>query len=126
MKEYIKKVVEGHNLTREEAALAMDSIMRGDATPSQIAALLVALHTKVETIDEITGFAQAMREHSIKIFPKRENLVDTCGTGGDFSGTFNISTVSAIVASAAGVAIAKHGNRSISSPCSTARRASRR
>ena len=93
MKEAIKKVVSGKNLTREEAAIAMDTIMQGNATPSQIAALITALHTKGETIDEITGFAQKMREHAINIHPVAKNLVDTCGTGGDISGTFNISTV---------------------------------
>ncbi|MCX5751543.1 MAG: anthranilate phosphoribosyltransferase [Candidatus Saganbacteria bacterium] len=120
LKPHIKKVVEGHNLTREEAGLAMDLIMQGNATPSQIAALLVALHTKGESIDEITGFAEKMREHATNIYPHTPNLVDTCGTGGDHSNTFNISTVSAIVAAAAGVPIAKHGNRSISSRCGSA------
>lgn len=120
LKQYIKKVVEGHNLTREEAGLAMDNIMQGNATPSQIAALLVALHTKVESIEEITGFAEKMREHATKIFPRTEGLVDTCGTGGDHAGTFNISTIAAIVAAAAGVPIAKHGNRSVSSRCGSA------
>ncbi|MBU0629622.1 MAG: anthranilate phosphoribosyltransferase [Candidatus Margulisbacteria bacterium] len=116
----IKKVVDGHNLTREEAALAMDAIMRGDATPSQIAALITALHTKGESVDEITGFAEKMREHSVKIFPHSKNLVDTCGTGGDHAGTFNISTIAAFIAAGAGVAIAKHGNRSITSRCGSA------
>jgi anthranilate phosphoribosyltransferase len=120
IKESIKKVVDGHNLTREEAGLTMDTIMRGDATPSQIAALITALHTKGESIDEITGFAEKMREHAVRIFPHTKNLVDTCGTGGDHSGTFNISTISALVAAGAGVAIAKHGNRSISSRCGSA------
>jgi anthranilate phosphoribosyltransferase len=120
LKGYIKKVVDGHNLTRQEAALAMDTIMQGGATPSQIAALLVALHTKGESVDEITGFAEKMREHATHIFPHSQNLVDTCGTGGDLAGTFNISTISAIVAAAAGVPIAKHGNRSISSRCGSA------
>lgn len=120
MKNAIKKVIDGKNLTREEASIAMDTVMQGNATPSQIAALLVALHTKHETIDEITGFAEKMREHAINIHPRAENLVDTCGTGGDVSGTFNISTVSALVAAGAGVSIAKHGNRSISSKCGSA------
>lgn len=115
IKPYIRKVVEGHNLTREEAALAMDLIMEGHATPSQIAALLVALHTKGESVEEITGFAEKMREHAVNIFPRATDLVDTCGTGGDASGTFNISTLAAIIAAAAGVPIAKHGNRSITS-----------
>ncbi|MBN3032890.1 MAG: anthranilate phosphoribosyltransferase [Candidatus Saganbacteria bacterium] len=116
----IRKVVAGHNLTREEAGIAMDTIMQGNATPAQIAALLVALHTKGESIDEITGFAEKMREHAVHIFPRARDLVDTCGTGGDRSGTFNISTVAAIVAAAAGVPIAKHGNRSMSSRCGSA------
>lgn len=98
----------------------MDTIMRGDATPSQIAALLTALRIKGETIDEITGFAEKMREHATNIYPSAKNLVDTCGTGGDVSGTFNISTVSALVAAGAGVIVAKHGNRSVSSRCGSA------
>ena len=120
IKESIKKVVAGHNLTREEAPLTMDTIMKGEATPSQIAALLVALHTKVESIEEISGFAEKMREHSVRISPKTKNLVDTCGTGGDHSNTFNISTAAGLVAAGAGVAIAKHGNRSVSSKCGSA------
>jgi anthranilate phosphoribosyltransferase len=120
IKESIKKVVEGHDLTREEAGLTMDTIMRGDATPSQIAAFITALRMKGETIDEITGLAEKMREHADKIYPRAERLVDTCGTGGDLSGTFNISTVSALVAAGAGVVVAKHGNRSVSSRCGSA------
>lgn len=120
IKEAIKKVVQGKNLTREEASLSMDMIMQGNATPSQIAALITALHTKGESIDEITGFAQKMKEHATKIYPKVKNLVDTCGTGGDYSGTFNISTVASFVASGAGVPIAKHGNRSMSSKSGSA------
>jgi anthranilate phosphoribosyltransferase len=120
MREAIKKLVERQNLTREEAALAMDTIMRGDATPSQIAAFITALRMKGETVEEITGCAEKMREHAINIFPHVKNLVDTCGTGGDVSGTFNISTISALVAAGAGVIIAKHGNRSVSSRCGSA------
>jgi len=120
MKDAIRKVVDGHNLTREEAAIAMDTIMRGDATPSQIAAFITALHTKKESVDEITGFAEKMREHAINIFPRAKDLVDTCGTGGDHAGTFNISTIAALVAAGAGVNIAKHGNRSITSRCGSA------
>lgn len=120
IKDAIKKVVEGRNLTREEAGLAMETIMQGNATPAQIAALLVALRVKGESIDEITGFAEKMREHAVHIFPHTQNLVDTCGTGGDLAGTFNVSTVSAIVAAAAGMPIAKHGNRSVSSRCGSA------
>ncbi|OGB86917.1 anthranilate phosphoribosyltransferase [candidate division WOR-1 bacterium RIFCSPLOWO2_02_FULL_46_20] len=120
MKELIKKVVEGHNLTRQEAGLAMDTIMGGNATPSQIAAFITALRMKGETADEISGCAEKMREHATNIFPKQKNLVDTCGTGGDVSGTFNISTVAALVAAGAGIPIAKHGNRSVSSRCGSA------
>ncbi|MBU0671777.1 MAG: anthranilate phosphoribosyltransferase [Candidatus Margulisbacteria bacterium] len=120
IKESIKKVVEGKDLTREEAALTMDTIMRGDATPSQIASFITALRIKGETPDEITGCAEKMREHAINIFPTRQNLVDTCGTGGDISGTFNISTVSALVTAGAGIGVAKHGNRSVSSRCGSA------
>jgi anthranilate phosphoribosyltransferase len=93
----------------------MDTIMRGDATPSQIAAFITALRMKGETVEEITGCAEKMREHAVNIHPRQNNLVDTCGTGGDVSGTFNISTVSAFVAAGAGIPIAKHGNRSVSS-----------
>lgn len=120
MKDAIKKVVEGKNLTREEAALAMDTIMRGDATPSQIASFITALRMKGETVDEITGCAEKMREHAINIFPHQNNLVDTCGTGGDVAGTFNISTIGALVAAGAGIPVAKHGNRSVSSRCGSA------
>ncbi len=120
VKDAIKKVAECRNLTREEAAIAMDTIMQGNATPSQIAAFITALRMKGETPEEITGLAEKMREHAVNIFPHTKNLVDTCGTGGDVSGTFNISTVSALVAAGAGVPIAKHGNRSVSSRCGSA------
>jgi anthranilate phosphoribosyltransferase len=120
MKDAIRKVVDGHNLTREEAAIAMDTIMQGNATPSQIAAFITALHTKKESVEEITGFAEKMREHAVNIFPRAKDLVDTCGTGGDHAGTFNISTISALIAAGAGVPIAKHGNRSITSRCGSA------
>lgn len=86
MKDAIKKVVEGHNLTREEAALAMDTIMRGYATPSQISAFITALRMKGETVEEISGLAEKMREHAVNIYPHAKNLVDTCGTGGDVWG----------------------------------------
>ncbi len=120
IKDAIKKVVDCKNLTREEAARTMDTIMRGDATPSQIASFITALRMKGETVDEITGCAEKMREHAINIYPHQKNLVDTCGTGGDVSGTFNISTVSALVVAGAGVPVAKHGNRSVSSRCGSA------
>lgn len=118
--EAIKRIIENKNLTREEASQAMDTIMKGEATSAQIAAFITALRMKGETIDEITGCAEKMREHAMNIFPHHKNLIDTCGTGGDVSGTFNISTVSAFVAAGAGVAVAKHGNRSVSSHCGSA------
>ncbi len=120
LKSFIKKVVDRKDLTLAEAEEAASLIMDGQGTPSQIASLLTALRMKGETIDEITGFAKQMRAHAEQIHPAVEHLVDTCGTGGDASHTFNISTVSAIVASAAGVKIAKHGNRSVSSKSGSA------
>jgi len=120
IKDAIKKTVDKIDLSMHEAEAVMGEIMGGEATPSQIASLLTALRIKGETVDEVTGFALKMRENSLKINSKYGNIVDTCGTGGDFSGTFNISTVSAIVAAAAGARVAKHGNRSASSKCGSA------
>ena len=120
IREAIKKVVSGHNLTHQEAALTMDTIMRGEASASQIACFITALRMKGETVEEISGLALKMREHAENIFPKQKNLVDTCGTGGDVSGTFNISTVAALVVAGAGIPVAKHGNRSVSSKCGSA------
>jgi len=120
IKEAIKKVVDNIDLSREEASAVMGEIMSGEATPSQIACVITALRIKGETAEEITGFASRMRENAVRIHAKAESLVDTCGTGGDVSGTFNISTVSAIVAAAAGAKVAKHGNRSVSSRCGSA------
>lgn len=120
IKDYIKKVVDGQNLTLEESKEVMTEILSGNATPSQIAALITALRMKGETIEEITGFAQKMREHALKLEIKSPYYVDTCGTGGDVSGTFNISTVASFVAAGAGVKIAKHGNRAVSSKCGSA------
>jgi anthranilate phosphoribosyltransferase len=120
MQAAIRKVVEGHSLSEQEACAAASAIMHGEATPAQIAALLVGLRMKGETADEITGFARAMRAGATPLPLPPEGLVDTCGTGGDGSGTFNISTVSAFVAAGAGCKVAKHGNRSISSRCGSA------
>lgn len=111
----IAKLLDGHDLTRDEACETMRTIMRGEATPAQIAGFLVALRAKGETADEIAGCAEAMREHVLRVNPKRDDLVDIVGTGGDGANTYNISTAAALVAAGAGAAIAKHGNRAASS-----------
>jgi anthranilate phosphoribosyltransferase len=120
-----------HSLSRDEARSVMGQILSGGATDAQIAALLVALHMKGETVEEIVGFAEAMRTAAMPLcFPEnstldvsgteREALVDTCGTGGDASGTFNISTATALTIAGAGVRVAKHGNRGATSKCGSA------
>ncbi|OGO02463.1 MAG: anthranilate phosphoribosyltransferase [Chloroflexi bacterium RBG_13_52_14] len=120
IKEALSKIVSGNDLSIAEAKEVMGEIMRGEATAAQIGAFLTALRMKGETVDEIAGCAQAMRESAIAVKPKRNQLVDTCGTGGDSSGTFNISTTVAFVVAGAGLAVAKHGNRSVSSRCGSA------
>lgn len=120
IKEVIQNVMEFKDLTQEEAFDVATEIMSGKTTDAQIAAFLVSLRLKGETIDEITGFARAMREKATRIICDSECLVDTCGTGGDRSGTFNVSTLSGFVAAGAGCRIAKHGNRSVSSRCGSA------
>jgi len=115
IKQAISKVVEGSNLSCKETVDVFMQIMDGGATDAQIACLLCALRMKGETIDEITGAVRVMREKATKIAPKAGMLVDTCGTGGDGTGTFNISTTAAFVVAGAGIAVAKHGNRSVSS-----------
>jgi len=120
IKEALSKIVSRNDLTMAEARDVMSEIMRGEATQAQIGAFLTALRMKGETADEIAGCAQAMRESAIPVKPKRNQLVDTCGTGGDGKGTFNISTTVAFVAAGAGLAVAKHGNRSVSSKCGSA------
>lgn len=120
IKDALKKLVEKKDLIEEEARAAMTQIMNGEATPSQIAAFLIALRMKGETVEEITGCARVMREKVVKIDVKSETILDTCGTGGDASHTFNISTLSALVIAGAGVVVAKHGNRSVSSKCGSA------
>ncbi|MHB1420690.1 MAG: anthranilate phosphoribosyltransferase [Bacillota bacterium] len=120
IKTAIQKAVEGINLTEEEAQISMEIIMNGEATPAQIGALLTALRFKGETVEEITGFARTMRAKATRLQTCHENFVDTCGTGGDGSNTFNISTTTAFVVAGAGVPVAKHGNRSVSSRCGSA------
>jgi anthranilate phosphoribosyltransferase len=120
IKEALSKIVSGNDLSIAEAKGVMGEIMRGEATQAQIGAFLAALRMKGETVNEIAGCAQAMRESAIAVKPKRDMLADTCGTGGDGSGTFNISTTVAFVVAGAGLAVAKHGNRSVSSRCGSA------
>ncbi|PIV21186.1 MAG: anthranilate phosphoribosyltransferase [Deltaproteobacteria bacterium CG_4_8_14_3_um_filter_45_9] len=134
IKEAIAKVVRGNNLTEVEMEKTMDEIMSGTATPAQIGSFVTALRMKGETVDEITGAARAMRAKAIKICLKNhlvnfdrdeiniedETILDTCGTGGDGTNTFNVSTASALVAAGAGVNVAKHGNRAVSSLCGSA------
>ena len=108
------------SLDRDQMTEVVDSIMRGDCTDKEIEALLIALHEKGETVEELAGAASALRKHMNPIQTRRENVVDTCGTGGGNSGTFNISTASAIVAAAAGASVAKHGNRKSTSKTGSA------
>lgn len=120
IREAIRKVTDGTSLSLEEAREVMAEIMDGAATPAQIAALAVALRMKGETVEEVAGFAQTMRDRATRITPRVPVLVDTCGTGGDGAQTFNISTTAAFVVAACGVAVAKHGNRAVSSACGSA------
>jgi anthranilate phosphoribosyltransferase len=115
LKPYIAKLVERQDLSEKESEEAMSLIMSGKATEAQVAGFLVALRMKGETVAEITGFARAMRAAATRINVQGLDLVDTCGTGGDRKGTFNVSTAAALVAAGAGVPVAKHGNRSVSS-----------
>ena len=129
--EAVRTLVDRRDLTRMEAAGAMEAIMSGAATNAQIAAFLTALRMKGETVEELIGFAQVMRQKAVKVRARaadvvaqtgtdREMLIDTCGTGGDASGTFNVSTATAFVVAGAGLKVAKHGNRSVSSLCGSA------
>jgi anthranilate phosphoribosyltransferase len=115
LRETLPRLIRGENLTQEEARCIMLGVMAGDAGAAETGALLTALAMKGETVEEVAGFAQAMRDGA-EAFPDRsEMLIDTCGTGGDRAGTFNISTTAAFVAAGAGLAVAKHGNRSVTS-----------
>jgi anthranilate phosphoribosyltransferase len=116
----ISKLVEEQDLSEDEAAQAMRQIMEGGATPAQIAAFLIALRLKGETVSEITGCARIMREKATHIQAPYAHVIDTCGTGGDGAQTFNISTTAAFVVAGAGIPVAKHGNRAMSSRCGSA------
>lgn len=120
MQAVIARLLEGENLSAEEMQNAMRTIMTGEATDAQIGGFLIALRLKGETIEEITGAAQVMRDLAATVELPVEFLVDTCGTGGDGSKLFNVSTASAVVAAAAGASVAKHGNRSVSSKSGSA------
>lgn len=120
LQEALNKIVGRCHLSSDEAEAALDEIMSGEAQEAQIGALLVALRMKGETAGEIAGFVRAMRTHCVHVTPAAADVVDTCGTGGDAADTFNISTTAAFVAAAAGVPIAKHGNRAVSSQCGSA------
>jgi anthranilate phosphoribosyltransferase len=121
IKKALLKLVEKKDLTEQEMINTMEFIMEGGTSPAQIAAFLIALRMKGETIEEITGAARAMRKKAIKISVKTEGpIVDTCGTGGDGKHTFNVSTAVAFVVAGAGLNVAKHGNRSVSSKCGSA------
>ena len=115
----LASIVEGGTLSVDEARLAMGGVMDGEATPAQLAALLMGLRMRGETVDELTGFAQAMRERVLQV-KAPDGTIDVVGTGGDGSGTFNISTAAALVVAAAGIPVAKHGNRAITSKAGSA------
>ncbi len=120
IQEALADLLEGRDLSRERAREVMNGIMQGEATPAQIGGFLIALRLKGETADEIAGCAEAMRAHVLAVRPRRTDLVDTAGTGGDGAHTLNISTAAALVAAAAGAAVAKHGNRAVSSASGSA------
>jgi anthranilate phosphoribosyltransferase len=120
IQEAIGTLIEGRDLDRQQARAAMDLIMSGEASDAQIGAFLVALRCKGETVVEIAGCAEVMREKATRVVTSRTPVVDTCGTGGDGARTFNISTTVALVAAGAGACVAKHGNRAVSSACGSA------
>ena len=120
IREAIAKVVDGKDLREAEMMTVMTEVMEGAATPAQIAAFMTALRIKGETVEEVTGAARIMRQKATRIDARSSVVVDTCGTGGDGSNTFNISTTAAFVVAAAGLTVAKHGNRAVSSRCGSA------
>jgi anthranilate phosphoribosyltransferase len=120
IRDTLENLIKQRDLTREEASALMDSIVSGELGDAQIAAVMVALRAKGETVEEIAGFVSSLRDKVIRVSAARDGLVDTCGTGGDGTHTFNISTAAALVAAGAGVGIAKHGNGAMSSLCGSA------
>ncbi|MEK6535635.1 MAG: anthranilate phosphoribosyltransferase [Thermodesulfobacteriota bacterium] len=120
IKDGIAKVVLGEDLRETEMMAVMEEVMEGVATPAQIAAFMTALRIKGETVEEVTGAARIMRQKATRIDARSSVVVDTCGTGGDGRNTFNISTTAAFVVAAAGLTVAKHGNRAVSSGCGSA------
>ncbi|MEK7859168.1 MAG: anthranilate phosphoribosyltransferase [Elusimicrobiota bacterium] len=116
----LKLLLDGKALDRAQARRAMGELMEGRATQAQIGAFLAALRLRGETFEELVGFAEALRERAVPVKVNRSPLLDTCGTGGDGGGTFNVSTTAAFIAAGAGAAVAKHGNRSVSSRCGSA------
>ena len=120
LKAALSQVIGGENLSRQEAHESMQAIMSGASGDAQIGGLLTALRIKGETSEEIAGFAESMRSHTVKVTCSRTDLLDTCGTGGDCKGTFNISTTVAFVVAGAGASVAKHGNHGVSSSCGSA------
>lgn len=120
MQHALRSLIEGVDLTREQARSVMNIIMNGEATPAQIAGVVTAMRIKGETRDEITGFAEVMRSHSSHVQTEQEGLLDTCGTGGSGIHKFNISTASSIIAAASGIRVAKHGNRAMSGKAGSA------
>ena len=120
IKEALSKVVQGKDLQESEMMGTMTEIMEGQATPAQIGAFITALRMKGETVEEVTGAARIMRQKATRVDGRSSVIVDTCGTGGDGRNTFNISTTSAFVVAAAGLTVAKHGNRAVSSGCGSA------
>ncbi len=119
-KEYLGRVAEGELLSRQEAQMAMELIMTGQTSAAQLGAFLTALRMRGETGAEIAGFAAAMRNHALSMPRDGRQIIDTCGTGGDRKGTFNVSTTVAFVLAGAGINVAKHGNRGVSSSCGSA------
>ncbi|MFH1687283.1 MAG: anthranilate phosphoribosyltransferase [bacterium] len=120
MKLFIRKILSGEHLSIDEAKTAMTTIMNGEATPAQIAGFLIALKTKGVTAQEVAGLVSVMKDNAVRIELDDPLAVDGCGTGGDGGHTFNISTAASLVAAGAGVTVAKHGNRSVSSRCGSA------